>query len=128
MSIGYCKHCKCDEFTTVKRQDADGHWVVYRQCNKCFCVWDGKFIAKERYAGWERLPMAHIKQEQNKCQRCGSISAQLHHYFPRGLAPNGVNPDSWPMEYLCDDCHKLWHDNVTPGLLDKNWKAAKHGK
>jgi hypothetical protein len=48
------------------------------------------------------------------CERCGALGAQLHHMAPQALFPDA---DDWPLAYLCQSCHALWHATVNgPGL------------
>jgi hypothetical protein len=91
-------------------------------------MWDGKFIKKENYPGWEKLQQI-VGAGKRICSHCKKEKfTQMHHYFPQAIARDvGENPDTWPVEYLCDDCHKLWTKYVTPDLVDKNWQAAKNG-
>ena len=107
-------------FTIVRRVEGDGHEVAYRKCNKCGQNWDGRFIAKEK-VNFSSLPFDKA-MPVCICQRCGKRYAQRHHYFPRALARIiGEDPDTWPTQDLCGECHAKWHNSVTPGLVKKDW-------
>jgi len=111
-----CIHCGHEEFSTVRRRAGDGHIQVFRRCNQCGENWDGKFIPKEK-VNLESLVWAKAL-EPYTCARCGEPYAQTHHYMPQSIArANGIDPNAWPMEDLCEKCHRLWHSLVTPGLM-----------
>jgi hypothetical protein len=40
------------------------------------------------------------------CQRCGDPNSEHHHWAPRKLFKDA---DEWPMGYLCQVCHRKWH-------------------
>lgn len=103
----------------VKRQASNGSWQVYKECPICGGNVDGSFIKKELVCGgWEKLPIAKNVIEQIRCKRCGAFGAELHHYMPQAQASQaGVDPNTYPSDYLCENCHHLWHLIVTPGLL-----------
>jgi hypothetical protein len=43
------------------------------------------------------------------CERCGELGAQLHHMAPWALFSDA---DNWPLAYLCQPCHALWHTTM----------------
>lgn len=43
------------------------------------------------------------------CTHCGRRGAELHHWAPRAIFNDA---DSWPMSWLCPDCHRLWHSTM----------------
>jgi len=115
-----CIHCGYEFFTTVRRKAGDGSVQVFRRCDQCGQNWDGKFISKAK-VNLESLIWAE-PLEPNTCLRCGKPYAQAHHYMPRAIAKkNGLNPEEWPIEDLCDACHRTWHNAVTPGLVKREW-------
>jgi len=115
-----CLHCGHEKFTTVRRRESDGHCVVFRRCNRCGRNWESKFIPKLK-VNFDSLPWVE-PMPPKYCARCQQTYAQAHHYFPRALArQHGVNPEAWPIEDLCNNCHGLWHSVVTPGLLKRDW-------
>jgi len=115
-----CIHCGNEEFINVRRVEADGHTVAFRQCLACGENWDGKFLPKAKI-NFSSLPWT-TPMTPAICEHCGRTYAQEHHYFPRSIARLiGMNPDSWPTQKLCGECHGTWHENVTPGLVKKDW-------
>lgn len=51
-----------------------------------------------------------------RCARCGNRTTELHHWGPKGIFGTD-EAEKWPKDYLCKDCHDLWHRMVTPGLV-----------
>lgn len=49
------------------------------------------------------------------CAACGTVGPrEVHHWAPRHLF--GDAADRWPTANLCGDCHRQWHDLVTPRM------------
>ena len=65
----------------------------------------------------EKLPIIYDNSITVRCAVCGTIGAELHHWSPRYLF--GDECEDWPTAFLCRDCHKTWHDLVTPGMCEK---------
>lgn len=53
-----------------------------------------------------------------RCSRCGRHGAELHHWAPCGIFGR-IEADLWPKDFLCKECHDLWHTKVTPSLVGK---------
>lgn len=45
------------------------------------------------------------------CVKCGKMSAELHHWAPKAIFGKD-EAEQWPTDYLCKDCHDLWHDTI----------------
>lgn len=60
----------------------------------------------------EKLPLL-LPDWENRCARCGRRECELHHWAPIHLFKDA---DEWPKDYLCVDCHNLWHMVVTPNM------------
>lgn len=124
---GLCNNCKITTSFILHIQFfANGSenflWVCAR-CNKRNPTGDNKFyIPKETVE-------AHLTQEQihdlpvimptvySRCVRCGNRQAELHHWAPKGIFGDD-EASQWPQDYLCKDCHDLWHRKVTPQLVN----------
>ena len=65
------------------------------------------------------LPVVNNNSLSFVCVVCGHIGAANHHFAPRHLF--GDECEIWTQAYLCETCHKRWHDLVTPEM-------CKHGK
>lgn len=52
-----------------------------------------------------------------RCARCGHRECELHHWAPQHLFDDS---EDWPKDYLCRDCHDLWHKVVTPNMGGSN--------
>ena len=48
--------------------------------------------------------------EENACEVCGKLGAEVHHWMPRYLA--GDDCEKWPIGYLCQSCHAHWHQVI----------------
>lgn len=120
-----CQHKDNVKAPLVKRQASNGSWQIYKECPICGGNIDGSFIKKELVCGgWDKLPVARNAIEQIRCKRCNAPGAEVHHYMPQAEARQaGIDPNTYPADYLCDNCHQLWHLVVTPGLLA--YKEAK---
>jgi hypothetical protein len=51
---------------------------------------------------------------ETQCEMCGKYGAELHHWAPRHLFGDQAN--KWPTSYLCQSCHSIWHQAVTPDM------------
>lgn len=72
--------------------------------------------AKDFYAStlWRLNREYALKRDRYTCRRCGRLATVVHHkiHLTRDNISNpqiSLNPDN--LESLCDDCHKLEHDN-----------------
>ena len=74
--------------------------------------WIGLEILAENKVDVDALPVKEIAASP-RCTRCGERGAELHHWAPRALF---CDAEYWPKDYLCKECHKVWHDRVTPNL------------
>lgn len=52
---------------------------------------------------------------ENECQYCGRIGAEEHHIMPAHLV-GAAESAKWPIVYLCQEHHMLWHNTVTPNM------------
>lgn len=65
----------------------------------------------------DKLPVvADYRGNNPDCARCGASGTELHHWAPRHLFEDA---DQWPTSYLCNNCHKLWHDTIV-----KHWRPG----
>lgn len=63
----------------------------------------------------DRLPLVHAVAVECEICEIETHQPELHHWCPRALYTD--LPHEGPTAYLCPDCHRTWHNIVTPGLL-----------
>jgi hypothetical protein len=99
-------------------------------CWKCeFCqhlfpdgsaLWIARSKILTRVADPEKeLPVFkdYLTEDGRVCEVCGKKGAQEHHWAPRHLFGNKAW--DWPTGFLCAECHRRWHDVVTPNMSRK---------
>jgi hypothetical protein len=96
-----------------------GHVSVARTCTECGEKLSTHVGNKElRGHGLERGDLTYAnsgREAKWECSRCGSVEdVQYHHWAPRHLFPHDF--DTWPGDTLCQLCHQLWHQVVTPKM------------
>lgn len=62
----------------------------------------------------DKIPVETSYIGGNVCAVCGRPNVENHHWAPRHLF--GDDADVWPQAYLCPDCHRTWHNLVTPEM------------
>jgi hypothetical protein len=61
--------------------------------------------------------------EYEACVHCGERKrGEQHHFAPQGRFSD---PNAWPVAYLCNECHRVWHDVM--GWGNEPW-ARKEGE
>jgi hypothetical protein len=51
------------------------------------------------------------------CERCGAREqTHRHHWAPREYF---ADANSWPTSYLCNACHRLWHETMNKRIRIK---------
>lgn len=95
-----------------------GHRAVVETCEDCGEKIGGHIGNRRlRALGKTRndIPLANAGTETHEiCARCGSDQdVQLHHWAPKHLFNDA---DRWPQDYLCHDCHHMWHKVTTPSM------------
>jgi predicted RNA-binding Zn-ribbon protein involved in translation (DUF1610 family) len=78
------------------------------------------FLPKQHEAlrGIDRRALPRVHQAAEKCAICGMMSTigEEHHWCPEALYRDHPPPHGGPSDFLCSDCHKEWHQRVTPNL------------
>ncbi|MDA0312358.1 MAG: hypothetical protein O2992_09615 [Gemmatimonadetes bacterium] len=97
---------------------ASGATHVVEWCSACHTRTTTGFIprAKLEKRGIDIDSLELVKDNRtgdHPCERCGCAETESHHWAPRYLFDDA---EDWPMGYLCRDCHRVWHDIVTPGM------------
>lgn len=64
-----------------------------------------------------KIPILNNYSLDHICSVCGTVGAALHHFAPRYIFKDEA--DKWATGYLCETCHKKWHDLVTPRMCKK---------
>lgn len=114
--MNYCRHK--DAYIIVKTIINNGSIQVRQRCEQCGELFGGPLP----HANFEidEMPFYETGYPKTECAvvGCTNTDVELNHYFPRALARKvGEDADGWPTGYLCRYHHRLWHRNVTPGLL-----------
>lgn len=118
-----CASCKITtRFVLHQQLFANGahHFVwVCRACgtrnparDKVFFIPHEKIKAHLSDVQIDNLPVL-MPDFSNRCVRCGRRECELHHWAPTHLFKDA---NEWPKDYLCPDCHNLWHSVVTPNM------------
>jgi len=121
---GTCRNCHITTEGVLHRQvwanGAHGFLWVCARCNAKNPFNGPTYVA-------HTLVAKHLTPEQvetlpilmpeggftNRCTRCGTREAELHHWAPRAFFGD-KECEQWPKDYLCTKCHGLWHSIVTP--------------
>lgn len=117
-----CSRCKTATSQEICcRLNADESQAFGWWCDKCHW-WNqrangsGFWIQKDELerSGVEISTIRVVEiLTQPRCAKCGKRGAQQHHWAPKHLFKDA---EDWPKDYLCTDCHRLWHDVVTPNM------------
>ncbi len=85
----------------------------------CFnCRQKGGAIAHDALASFDLSCVEVIaSHNQAKCERCGSVGAETHHWAPYHLFDDAYD---WPTSSLCRRCHTLWHAKMTRSMNQNN--------
>lgn len=96
----WCRDCRQN---VAKQKGYPGMWIARDHAD---------LVGKDLDA----LPIAYTSVEYRRCEGpCSKLDrCQLHHMAPRNYF--GDDADSWPVAWLCESCHRVWHSLVTPGL------------
>lgn len=118
-----CKQCSANtEVVLVRTITGSGVSQVYWKCSACGKNAGGsaQYIKHEKITTYG-LEITSILIEkdyrQEKCQVCGTLGAEYHHWAPRHLF--GDAADKWPTGWLCKKCHDEWHNKVTPNMCKR---------
>ena len=93
------------------------------ECGKVFTQYANKKMANEyainngelKYVKTATAKLIEVgKIKQNKCEVCENDGVEKHHWAPYHLF--GDESEQWPTSYLCRECHKKWHNVVTPNM------------
>lgn len=128
---GECYNCKRrSEFILHLQLFANGSEHFIWVCSVCNARNPNRsknyFIDSEKVRGFlsedkiRALPII-IPDLSQRCVRCGKREAELHHWAPKGIFGD-KEAEQWPKDYLCKNCHELWHVKVTPKLVKEEFK------
>jgi hypothetical protein len=129
-----CQHCNGTNVKLRRQFARSGAVQIGFFCLDCIRPHNAlkAFVKHELVKKWitdGRLPVASIEEipiiidyRDRRCEVCGTIGAEYHHWLPQAFADVVENHSAWPGSYLCLPCHRLWHDTVTPYLFGKNWR------
>lgn len=106
-----CGAMNCWEIGIMTTNSGSTVYPYYcRECgHKTTC-----YARKTDVAGRLLNELQPTHNRKPECCVCGAIGAELHHWAPRHLW--GKEADKWPTAYLCIECHRLWHQVVTPNM------------
>lgn len=88
-----------------------------------------KFLSKRNIPQevFDRLSIgADYSTNNPPCAVCGAIGTELHHFAPKELFPQMF--ELWPKSYLCDTCHKEWHNKITIPLRKYRNRERKNNE
>lgn len=111
-----CEHPNEPEI--VKTIVANGHMHLRKRCPDCGKLY-GNPLPHHTYDE-SQLPFHELQPLHLKCvvKDFNSTLVELHHFMPKGIAyENGLDPDDWPVAFLCEYHHRMWHNLVTPTRL-----------
>jgi hypothetical protein len=120
MQCSYCK--KLMTVTLVRNITNAGASNVFWLCSACEKNAGGaaRWIAHDPIKNFgidiDTIPI-HEDGRVDRCEVCGSLGAQWHHWAPHHLFGNDA--EKWPGAFLCSKHHTLWHDTVTPDMSKK---------
>ena len=80
------------------------------------------FTGKLKCLSIDEIPLIADYRTNCICEVCGAQGGELHHWLPQAFSNLVDNHAQWPTAYLCQSCHREWHNIVTPYLTGKNWK------
>ncbi len=101
-------------------------WVT-KELQLSSSTWLGK--SHRLLRGVDRAALPRVLTDEGDCEICGVYTATLeeHHWCPRGLYRDRLPAGGGPTAALCQQCHRLWHEWVTPFLVSGVTEArAKH--
>lgn len=94
-----------------------GHYAVKRKQNIPHETAARWFAHRRGGATLEDVPVCLDLRDQQNCEICGAVGAELHHFAPQSLRDYfGEEWTKWPTMYLCKEHHDLWHSAVTPNM------------
>jgi hypothetical protein len=115
-----CSKCRTFSIALVMREKTShGHWMIRCQCQNCNLVSDPHIsFGTLREFGKEvhELPLLDRGRTIHCCQVCGIEGASEHHFAPKcrfGLEESF----KWPVGYLCQTHHRIWHQKMTPEIM-----------
>lgn len=98
--------------------NGSGHVVEY-----CYdCERRSDFYGKDelRTAGVDADALEVVQDNRDPampCEVCGSVDGtELHHWAPQTHEHRFREYSAWPTVELCRECHREWHDIVTPDI------------
>jgi hypothetical protein len=108
---------------------ASGKYHLWYRCKICYknVTSPGPYISKEvvRDIDLDTLPIFEDYRTNNPpCAVCGAAGTELHHFAPKELFPQTF--EQWPKSYLCDTCHKEWHNKITIPLRKYRNREGKN--
>lgn len=126
MTTPTCPKCNTPQHVLLRRQFAsNGHTQFLWWCRECNTRNIGKtqFLKKATLEEWRKLgklKVNHINDiplladyRNGKCEVCGTVGVELHHWLPQCFAELVKDFNKWPVGFLCSDCHNKWHEIVT---------------
>lgn len=120
-----CKNCNIKTLGVlhlhIRQSGARGYMWVCSRCNRRGPFDGPLFIANdlvERHLTKEQIDSLPVimPDASSRCVRCGRRDCELHHWAPRAIFGD-AECEQWPKDYLCKECHDLWHMLVTPQLV-----------
>lgn len=122
---GTCRHCGIETVWRLARTIMkNGASLIFWQCLECEKRAEkARNIPHEeihkRKISFQSIPVIGDYRDGEICARCGRKNVEYHHWAPKHLFKDA---NAWPGDYLCPDCHREWHDIVTPDMARR-----KHG-
>jgi hypothetical protein len=107
----------------VRNITGNGASQIFWQCIKHDGAIDSpiKYIAHDKIKSENidinKIPILNNYSLNHVCSVCGTVGAALHHFAPRYIFKDEC--EKWAKGYLCESCHKKWHDLVTPRMREK---------
>ena len=137
-----CPRCKARGSSTLAiKVFSNGVKHVFGFCLACLRDYGTPIPKKkaQKLVDVSALPIMDV-YEGEKCavNDCVKTDTELHHMMPRYIARKAwgeqhgnYEADRWPMVYLCNQHHVMWHDLLTPermkseaGQTDETIKKA----
>lgn len=93
---------------------ANGTKIIRQACSVCEHTSSVSLPVKD--VNFDEIRIVHDGRI-HKCERCGTIGAELHHWAPSYKFEDSY---SWPSSYLCCKCHREWHTTMDPNIFKRN--------
>jgi hypothetical protein len=126
-----CEHQPVGAISIPETRTDHGVTLAY-WCTKCSHRWHTWYpippedaAVLRAYLPSELPPQKRRRKESLRppeCARCGSISSlHEHHWAPKYLFDDA---DEWGTVTLCRQCHRRWHEVMTPDAhMKRTWSS-----